>query len=88
MISFFRFFPRPALSAQEHALRQRRRLVKTAGLIVLAISGAAFLGFVLIATPGRLSGGEIGVIAALGAALFASRLVRAIRRINAFRWRR
>jgi hypothetical protein len=31
---------------------------------------------------------EIGIIAALGAVLFASRLLGAIRRVNAFRWRR
>jgi hypothetical protein len=84
----FRFFPRPSLSPADEALRQRRRIVKFAGLVVLASGGAAFLGFVLVAAPGRLGGGEIGIIAALGAVLFASRQLGAIRRVNAFRWRR
>ena len=84
----FRFFPRPSLSPADEALRQRRQIVKIAGLVVLAICGLAFSGFVLVAAPGRLGGGEIGIIAALGAVLFASRLLGAIRRINAFRWRR
>lgn len=83
----FRLLPRPPFSAEHQALRQRRRLVKVAGLVALAICGLAFLGFVLVATPGRLSGGEIGIIAALGAVLFGSRLIHAVRRIKT-RWRR
>jgi hypothetical protein len=88
MSLFFRFFPRPPLSPGEAALRQRRRLAKIAGFVVLAIGGLIFLGFVLVATPGRLSGAEIGIIAALGAALFGSRLVSIVRRIRSYRWRR
>ena len=79
---------RPELSPEERGLRLRRRLVKVAAFVVLAIFGVAFLGFVLFATPGRLSGGEIGVLAAVGAVLFGSRLVSAARRIRSFRWRR
>jgi hypothetical protein len=79
---------RPELSPEERGLRQRRRLVKFGALVVLAIFGVMFLGFVLIASPGRLSGGEIGVLAAVGAVLFGSRLVSAARRIGSFRWRR
>ncbi|HUY91062.1 MAG TPA: hypothetical protein VMV10_20155 [Pirellulales bacterium] len=78
----------PPLSPEERALRQRRRLVKLAGLTALAIFGVAFLGFVLFASPGRLSGGEIGILAALGAVLFGSRLASAVRRVRSFRWRR
>ena len=79
---------RAGLASEEQSLRQRRRLVKLAGLIVLAIFAVAFLGFVLIASPGRLSGGEIGVLAAVGAVLFGSRLIGAAKRIGSFRWRR
>lgn len=79
---------RPELSPQERGLRQRRRLVKIGALIVLAILAVIFLGFVLLASPGRLSGGEIGVLAAVGAVLFGSRLASAARRIGSFRWRR
>jgi len=79
---------RPKLSPEERGLRQRRRLVKFGALVVLAIFSVMFLGFVLIASPGRLSGGEIGVLAAVGAVLFGSRLVSVARRIGSFRWRR
>lgn len=79
---------RPELSPEERGLRQRRRLVKIGALIAMAIFGVVFLGFVLFASPGRLSGGEIGVLAAVGAVLFGSRLVSAARRIRSFRWRR
>jgi len=78
---------RPELSPEERGLRQRRRLVKIAGLIVLTIFGVVFLGFLLFASPGRLSGGELGVLAAVGAVLFGSRLVGAAKRIGWFRWR-
>lgn len=78
----------PPLSPEERGLRQRRRLVKIVAFVVLAIVGAAFLGFLLIASPGRLSGGEIGVLAAVGAVLFGSRLVSVVRRMRSFRWRR
>jgi amino acid transporter len=81
----FRFFPRPSLSPADEALRQRRQIVKFAGLVVLASGGAAFLGFVLVAAPGRLGGGEIGIIAALVGALFGSRLVSIVRRIGSYR---
>ena len=79
---------RAPLAPEEQSLRQRRRLVKIAGLLLAAIFGVMFLGFVLFATPGRLSGGELGVLAAVGAVLFGSRLVGAAKRIGSFRWRR
>lgn len=79
---------RPDLSPKERSLRQRRRLVKFGALVVLAIFGVMFLGFVLLASPSQLSGGEIGVLAAVGAVLFGSRLVSAARRVRSFRRRR
>ena len=79
---------RAPLAPEEQSLRQRRRLVKIAGLLLAAIFGVVFLGFVLFASPGRLSGGELGVLAAVGAVLFGSRLIGAAKRIGWFRWRR
>ncbi len=88
MSLFFRLFPRQPLSPEDRALHLRRRLVKVAGLVVLGLCSLAFLAFLFLAMPGRLSGGEIGILATVGVVLFSSRLVSFVRRISVFRRRR
>jgi hypothetical protein len=83
-----RLLRRTPLSPEERALYQRRRLVKLTGLAVLALGSLFFLAFLFFAMPGRLSNGELGVLAMVGIFLFGSRLLSLARRINVFRRRR
>lgn len=87
-----RLLRRPPVSPVERALRQRRRLVKLTGLVALSICGLIFLAFLFFVMPGRLSGGEISLIAVLGLMLFGPRLLNLMRRVSSpfrfFRWRR
>lgn len=84
---FSRVLQRPRLSPEQRALGQRRRLVKVAAVLLGTFFSLCFLAYFLIVTPSQLSGGEIGLIAILGAVLFGRRLVGLMRRVNIFRRR-
>lgn len=85
--AIYRLLQRTPLSPEERALHQRRRLVKLTGLAMLALGSLVFLAFLFFAMPGRLSNGELGVLAIVGIVLFGSRLASLVRRINVFRRR-